>query len=440
MNSTPMRGKPLLLWLIPRSKFVKRLSLALFITALIGFISIQFWIHSRYLPILQRNPHYESWRNFWNAPLDFTEDDLVYAHVPSALNLLYHQLKNSPWNTTDHENFLNNYFDPRKRDSIGEFDMSILKPLLDDYIQDGLKISKQIEEILKTVSPGDRLPLYIQSIFFYLYERDNVAYILSQQSDSLASQNHYDEAFRLLISCFPLRLQCPRQSYHAYRDSLDNFNRLTRSASLLVQNVSSSVYLKSGLETMNRLEPLIFQDVLKDATKWAVLDDLREYYFYSMNSNFLMDRYKFNSMDFTPGKPYRYYLKQIAKRKIPEMRFWRNIPFIGYYYLAGRKLSEEELAGLFRPFDLSDTLNDYFYLRVIPEVHINDFRQSFKDTSVEYDRLRLKIATRLYDLETGQKVKSASDLVPAYFPTEPKNRETGQPYRWNERGEVMEFQ
>lgn len=447
MDLTPIRGKSLWMWLIPHWKFIKRLGITLLIVFLIGLVYLQFWIHIKFQPIVQNDPRYVSLRAFWNAPLDFQEEDLAYAHVPPTLNRLYKQLLSYDWYSNGAETFLRNYYDPQKRDTIPELDMAIFKPMLDNYIQDGLNMSKQIEEIVKTLSPGEKLPLYIKNFGHFSHFYPFVEGIISQQSDYLADRHNYDESFGLLMACFPLRLHCPRQDSHAYRDSLDYFCDMSRSATLLIPNVSSTVHLHNGLNTLNRLEPLIFQDILKDATKLAVLDDMRNILYYDLKRYDYITRtgatVQFNhsqTMDFIPGKPYRYYLHQLAKRKIPEMRFLKNLPYIGYYFLAGRKFSEEELAGLFRPFCLSETLNDYFYLRVFPTVYVDDVRQSIKDTSIVYDSLRLKIATRLYELETGKKVKSASDLVPAYLPTEPKNRTTGESYRWNEKGEMMEFQ
>lgn len=202
-------------------------------------------------------------------------------------------------------------------------------------------------------------------------------------------------------------------------------NDLSRETNLYVKEVSSPGSLKSGFDALNRLEPFIFQDILNDATKWAVLDNLRHY-----------NEYR-GTFKWSPGKPYKYYLHKIAYRHWAEMRFFYNVPFIGYYFLAGRKISEEEKVGLLRPFCAVETANEYFYLKSFPELNIEDLKQSLWNTSSEYDRLRLTIAARLYDLETGKKVKSIRDLVPKYFPAEPINRETGRPYQWKKTGEFM---
>ena len=93
--------------------------------------------------------------------------------------------------------------------------------------------------------------------------------------------------------------------------------------------------------------------------------------------------------------------------------------------LLGEKLSfKEKILGL-----IPRRTEEVLYNIAIPNLK-NAITRGLK-AKAKFDLARLVLASRIEELETGKSVSNIRELIPKYFPDEPKDPFSEQPYLWD---------
>lgn len=428
-------GKSLLQWLYPTRRFLKVCAWILLIQSVLFFLSVQIWIHYWFKPFLIRRvsaQEYQKYREFWNSTLDFPLEYIYGIPISDNVEKAYGKMDrirvslfrdiNSP-DSKDPVFELSQQWNIRGFGNIDYDDLQTRITSIEPYFDAVSNLAEQIQTAVLSLTPGDLLPIYEE----HAWQRDPAWQVFLLRACFLSRQKKYDESFNDYMTCFPFLLHGPYQNIHNYLDYYQ-IEYASREAAIIAPFVLSKNVLRMGLQRLNQFEPFLFLDILDRYNTLRLMDKLKS-----------LERRELEKFDTNPGKPAVYYIHQMARKTIPQMRFTQCLPLIWQFALAGRKPMNEEIAGLFRPFALSNAINEYFYMQVFSLEDPVPVQKHRIYAAVQFDILRLRIAARLYEFETGKKVLSTKDLVPDYLPEEIRERESGEAYRWSANGDLAVF-
>lgn len=382
-------------------------------------ISIQVWAHIWFRPYgmdVYDFTHSEIGKFLDTVP-NITDKELASPPVSGSLAIAYKAAQDA-FDRIPRDAEKENFFSLTSVDLSGS-DVDKILPPYEETLKIGEWLSQRIEIDLETVKPGDLLPLYSPHHTI----RFPIALLFQGKAETLVSAGKIDDAFARCMDTLPLLVRCPYQDFRGYFENRVAVNDVLYKADCLWPNGSVPAQLSSWLKTLNRLEPFLIGNHRDDILRLYLIDRLRS-----------LDR---KSIVIRPGKRARYYVHQIAQLQYKEMNFWINLFRCWQKLISGEQFWRENFQGLMRPFDFSNTINNYYYFQsfTMPDVSIG--LQNELGAGLILDGLRLKMAAKLYELETGKKVTGTGDLVPTYLPEEIRERKTGKSYRWDSDGELV---
>lgn len=426
LRNDPPNGKTLIAWRIPRFHWLKWGGVLLTVALCVSFLLLQLWVEYRFKPIFLQStglPRYQEMKKFWKAPVVFSKECTESVPYSDQLKKAYENLLIQRVKLAKSANpiFVIEAMEPwyqfKKTNSFNLQEMEEQLQSIEPYTQAGLDFVRQVIKDVHSRRPGSLLPVLIDRGG----ERITVFDLLQFKAYLFAAQNRWEEAFDYHIESFYLLLRNPYQEVSDFcviRKHLLNHAKRTAE---VASSLSSAKSLRSGLQALNQLESFLFQDIFDRIPAMQLISAIRVY---------ADAEYPIQSIE---GKTSQYYIHQLAKKNVRLLSFTNCLPAIWQR----RGFTQDEIAGLLRPFTISNVLNDYFDLKAFRPMNVARFRDEDRLAGIEYDLLRLTIAAKLYELETGKSVTQTADLVPAYFPQEIKVRKSGAPYTWNGEGEVQ---
>lgn len=427
------RGKTLFQWIIPTCRWIKWCGIAFVILVAGSFIFLQLWAEYVYRPRLIQSvglQKYQTMKKFWETPVNFPQEYITGIPISDRLKKTYADLStaydsknDTAFNVQETTNLWYKYRMGQTSD-IQEMDKRIRN--FEPCLQAGLNVSRQIERDLQSCKPGGLLLLLQDRSNAYMWLDD----LFGIQVDYLSRTERFEEAFDYSIRSFFLKVRSPYQDFWGYCRNQSMMAYWIKEYAALIPYLSSPERLRSWLNALNFLQPFLFQDVLDQSFSLQFLSVIKSY-----GSPIDPD-------EITMKKPYGYYIHQLAihqkgMNNSPFIHFSNCLPCLRDCVLTGRRLTDEELAGVLRYVTFSNAFDEYFDLQAFQPANTAQLKETETNAWNEFDILRLKVAARLYELETGKKVTATTDLVPSYFHEEIKERGTGASYRWTSNGELM---
>lgn len=162
--------------------------------------------------------------------------------------------------------------------------------------------------------------------------------------------------------------------------------------------------LKNALNEMNRLDAMINLNQLKNARILDLIAGLNEF------------KKTDSSIDLTPGKPGRFYFRQMVDFVAQKERNQRW----------PEKFPELWVIKLGRSLGFGSEIDALLFTILSPNMESALIRE--RTAISQYRIVQVTLASRIEELTTGKEISRVADLVPAYFPKEPVDpfAETGK--------------
>ncbi len=422
-NPSPgnIKGKSLFRWLIPSWKVLKWGGLLVLSLGLIGVGSLRFYVQHVLIPQVRDVYQYDRIRLFWDTPVSFSEKDFAEVKVSEELAQTYARIKKIRAelpNKADIENYL---FYPNLRVLTSEERDRYFEDL-EPYIQAGMALSRQIDNEIQTLTPDDLLPIYHPDHA----ENKAITTIFQLKFERLTEENRVGDAIEYGVASLPLMLECPYQACDAYFDQLIKIQKIIQSISTIMPFHSPQERWRAWLATLNRLDPFLFRHLLDRSPVLMLVTEIRKM------------RQQGIAIDTTSGKKAIAYIRQLSLAQFPEMNPWRQFFRYGFHAW-GEGISDTKMASILKALTFYRGLDEFFYLRAYSFPAFPGWQKLETRWATEFDTLRLLMAARLYEKDTGKKVTATLDLVPTYLPHEIKNRENSESYRWDAGGNFSPF-
>lgn len=441
MISNRNEGLSLLQWFTPGRKTIKRFGFILLFLLLFAYLILHIWIQLWFSNYVRGRESfdpkfYERVKTFLNTKLEFPEEWFEDRQPSSEAitNLLaeYGKIDRALKEAPNYSSLL----DQVKQLDTAFYQGKILKKdKIDEYrgcihsFDPSIRIAKQIGDQIKNeiVHPsGGQSNLGLPWNFWY---DGGILVPLSANATFQFYDRNYEGAVDSILS--QLIMIPPFEHILVFSTHFDSIGYSIQEMKALLGAISNPLYLQPWLETLNQLEPYLFREIDERMMIVSVMNKLRAIEKQGVK------------VDLKPGRKGSYYIRQIADWSLPKKDWSTSISRIGQNFLAGHQEKSESgrallMQGLFGPILLTDKLEEYRLLSAYPFEKVDEIQSSQLVKANSYDRLRLEIAAKLYERETGKKVNATTDLVPRYFSKEIIDRVNGLPYRWDEKGEICD--
>jgi len=216
----------------------------------------------------------------------------------------------------------------------------------------------------------------------------------------LARQGRWEEAFERALTVLRLTKRHPTPVLITRWIAIPCEEMFTETLAALAQNCNNPVVLRSALEKINRIDPLLNLTNLDDAHLVEIVGDLREF------------QRKGKKVDLSKRAPRGYFFQQWV-----EMMEEESPPGCGDTFSSWRVL-----AFILGPRTVLEMLYIFTTLNM-EEAHTQQ-----QTAKAKFDLARIALASRITQLETSETPASIQDLVPKYFANSPGDPFSNNPY------------
>jgi hypothetical protein len=426
---------------LPSRESVKRFFWFLLAILLVGYIGLHVWTRMWFnRQLTKKDPAwiteeaYEYALEYWNQTICFPEEwkkEFPASHAISGdLDYLAKEWerRNQQENLSADLNKWENIFNQRNRVPSKEdwSSLAVFLAKLDPFLRDLRPMISILDHELQRVDPAGPLTRFFENYYFI----NNLQHAIRLKALVLSHEKKYVDAIGLLLSSLPLYGIDPLPKYSEYLWK----NYLLTESIVEIQENMSGVWDKASLEswllTLNRWAPYLFR----------LKKEYAEYYnLFSALTNAKIP------IQFGVGVSAKAYIVLLKDQQFPPLGFAKayskTMDALMLYGLFGRWPEQDwrqpfEIE-LIRPLILTGDIENFYMLNTFSPDARWSWDRELKAAN-QYDQLRLLAAAKLYYLETKKFPATGADLVPAYFPSEIRNRKTGEAYQWDNSGNLIE--
>lgn len=212
---------------------------------------------------------------------------------------------------------------------------------------------------------------------------------------SSANQKNWKDAFQANLAAFELTKRNPVGTLIEHLIAIAIQSMSAEVAIRLVHSCDNGETLKNLLLELNRLDAIINLNRLEDILILDLIAGLREF------------KRTDATIDITPGKPGRFYFRQIVDYTARNERS----------SVSPEKFPELWIIQVGRFLGFGSEIDTLFYKMIVPKRESARIREATALTL--YRMAQLSLASRIEEFATGKTVSRVADLVPTYFQTEP---------------------
>lgn len=276
------------------------------------------------------------------------------------------------------------------------------------------------KEIIQFSSEGI-LPKFYENDWFV----EKIGNLSRLKNISLAREDRSIEAVEGQLALLPFFVKSPVVNYNGYRNNLYAMMDYIEELQTGIESVRDKNRLRLYLNDLNRFYPYLFSMKKEHLPLYSLCFELD-----SAGIPFYPEE-QLKGID---------YVRQIAKKRYPSFGFNQSLSTLTENWLSGKRSEPYAMQPLalefVRSFLVTDDIEEFYWLSTRFWDSVRSYKEE-QNAAARFDNLRLSIATRLYFMETQKYPSKFADLTPHYFKEEFKNRLTGQPYQWDESGQLI---
>lgn len=431
LNDDPRR---VLRW--PKWRTWKRIFLALLIIVVVGDIYLHFWAAQWVEERLAQNPgdpqKVAQLKEFWKKPIHVPKEWANLKPPSQALIDVFKEVNQAKGNFESKE--------PTTRFRINKAykETSVLSNEQDrsQYLEDIAKMEPYLAAIQKLSGLMTQEAKSVSSCYELSYLPISWGLFpareaMKQKALALVAAGKYGESVDCYLSILPLLLVNPTCEFTDYWIKFRVLQEIIPEMEMALPQIHHVDRLRSWLETLQWAAPFLCVDIGDRMNEYEVLES---YWMFTKKS----------PLDLKSNLIAGDIIRESARNYIHN--FHQPGPLFGVIdvivmslsdYKPANELMEIRVAGDLDSLIFTDVLTEFMMLRIFNPGQPQRMKDYESQGTLMYDALRLRVAARLYELETGKKVTVTGDLVPNYLPQEIWLRKSGKPFAWDANGNVI---